>query len=397
MSEITTSPRALGHDERLCWLRLARTDTVGGVMFDRLLQQFGSAPAALDAIASGRLRREIRLADLTTIQREYDAIQRHGARLVAACEPEYPELLRRIDAAPPVITVIGRVPLLHGPGVAVVGSRNASANGQRFAAEIAHELGKAGIVVNSGLARGIDGRAHEAALTTGTVAVLAGGADSVYPPQHARLYQQIAEQGAIVSERPWGSEPLGKMFPRRNRIISGLSLGVLVIEAARRSGTLITAQRALEQNREVFAVPGFPFDPRSHGTNQLIRDGAVLTETIDDIMAVIDPLIASGHLPAPVSTSAAIKTSTASGDLFMDAGTPPYHDEIKQEYQETPVTNDPVQAVLLAMSATPTAVDEIIRSCNLSARIVNATLTELELTGRIARQPGNRVVRLNSR
>jgi DNA processing protein len=389
---MTSGRGQLTHNERLDWLRLARTENIGGAIFDQLLRRYQSAAAALDALPSLVKRGNAPvIPPLAAVERELDQIERHGAHLIAACEAAYPPLLRQIDSAPPVLTVIGRPELLSQPSVAIVGSRNASLNGQRFAAGIAADLGKAGMVIVSGLARGIDGKAHEASLATGTIAVLAGGADVIYPLQHRALYQQMAEAGAIVSERPWGAEPMGKMFPRRNRIISGLSLGVVVVEAARRSGTLITAQRALEQNREIFAVPGFPADPRSSGTNQLIREGAVLTETADDVLEVIRPLLS---LPPErrIEPRAAAEKIT---DLFSASARDEETSEIIDISEEAEAPSEPAEIILSALGSAPTAVDELIRNCNLSAQTVTTILTELELEGRISRLPGNRVARLS--
>jgi DNA processing protein len=271
------TPRPLSDDDRLAWLRLARTPGIGPATFAALITRFRTAPAAIDALPDlarrGGLRTAPRLCPSGDAKRERDAVARFGARLIAACEPDYPALLRHIDTAPPVLCVLGEVACLSRPAVGVVGARNASAAGLRIARQISGDLGRAGFIVVSGLARGIDTAAHVAAVDTGTVAAIAGGIDVVYPPENAGLQARIAEVGAVVTEMPPGAQPTAKHFPRRNRIISGLSRGVLVVEAAERSGSLITARLALEQNREVFAVPGSPLDPRSAGTNRLIRNG----------------------------------------------------------------------------------------------------------------------------
>jgi DNA processing protein len=254
--------------------------------------------------------------------------------------------------------------------VAIVGARNASLNGRRIAAQLAGELSEAGFVVVSGLARGIDTEAHKAALTRGTVAVVAGGIDVVYPPENAALQSAIFEQGCIVSEAPLGAEPKARHFPRRNRIISGLSAGVVVVEAARNSGTLITARMAVEQNREVFAVPGSPLDPRSQGANGLIRDGATLTETADDILRVLGP--------GGLNRVAASRTQ----ELPFLSATPPV--------SETEV-DDARRIILEALSPVPVAVDELVRDCQVSLPVVLTILLELELAGRLERQSGQRV------
>ena len=235
---------------------------------------------------------------------ELTALHRLGARLVCWGEPTYPSALAQIEDAPPILTVLGRPDLLDRPMVAVVGARNASANGRRLARELAAGLGQGGLVVVSGLARGIDAAAHLGALETGTVAVVAGGVDIVYPEENRGLYDALRRQGAIVAELPLGSEPQARHFPRRNRIISGMALGVLVVEAAARSGSLITARYALEQGREVFAVPGSPLDPRCRGANDLLRRGAVLTETAEDVLSQLGPLAAGRAAAAPADPAA---------------------------------------------------------------------------------------------
>src|SRR5439155_7265310 len=292
-AERTLAARDLEPQERLDWLRLCRSESIGPVTFYALLRRFGSAAAALDAlprlsrpaVATGRRDAEVELA----------AVERLGGRIVCWGEPLYPSALAAVEDAPPVLTVLGRpemLPrLLLAPIVAVVGARNASANGRRLARDLAAELGEAGIVVVSGLARGIDAAAHLGALETGSVAVVAGGADIVYPEENRGLHEALARDGAILAEMPLGTEPQARHFPRRNRIISGIALGVVVVEAAAKSGPLITARYALEQGREVFAVPGSPLDPRSRGANDLLRNGATLTETSDDIMAQLGPLL----------------------------------------------------------------------------------------------------------
>ncbi|HEX2560699.1 DNA-processing protein DprA, partial [Phenylobacterium sp.] len=268
--------------ERLAWLRLARTDGVGPVTFQELLNRFGSARAAVEALPelTRRVGRNgaMRIPSPTDAEAELEAGEVLGARLICADEDGFPQALAALDPPPPLIWTLGRAELLGRSAVAVVGARVASAAGQRFARGLAAELGDAGHVVVSGLARGIDGAAHEGALPTGTVAVLGGGIDDVYPPEHRKLYEAIAETGCVVSESPPGYTAQARDFPRRNRIISGLSRAVVVVEAELRSGSLITARLAAEQGREVLAVPGSPLDPRAKGTNDLIRQGAALCE-----------------------------------------------------------------------------------------------------------------------
>lgn len=265
--------RELEPQERLDWLRLSRSETVGPVTFYALLRRFGSAAAALDALPRLAKSDGARPAIAPTrreTEAELAAIERLGGRLVCWGEPLYPNALAAVEDAPPVLTVLGRPEMLLAPMVAVVGARNASANGRRLAQGLAAGLGEAGIVVISGLARGIDAAAHLGALATGSVAVVAGGVDIVYPEENRGLYDALAGDGAVVAELPLGAEPQARHFPRRNRIISGMALGVVVVEAAAKSGSLITARYALEQGREVFAVPGSPLDPRSRGNQHLL-------------------------------------------------------------------------------------------------------------------------------
>ena len=275
----------LSDTERADWLQLSRTENVGPVAFRELIHRFGSARAALDALPT-LARRKLRVASRREIETELRECDRLSIRMLASCEPDYPELLRHIDTPPPVIFVRGRVELLHEPCVAVVGSRNASPNGLRLAATLARGLSDAGQVVVSGLARGLDAEAHRASLPR-TVAVLAGGVLDIYPKQNSCLYDAVADSGAIVSERPLRYRAGARDFPRRNRIVSGLSRGTLVVEAAERSGSLITARYALEQNRDVMACPGAAGDERSRGCNRLIREGAVLVETVGDVLEVV--------------------------------------------------------------------------------------------------------------
>ncbi|HYS46767.1 MAG TPA: DNA-processing protein DprA, partial [Rhizomicrobium sp.] len=259
--------------ERRAWLRLARTENVGPVTFRNLIARFGSATAALEELprlASRGGGKNFVLPDETEALRELDALAMLGGRMIAACEPEYPRGLKALEAPPPILSMLGHPHLLQKEMIAIVGARNASALARKFADMLARELGFAGLVVVSGMARGIDSSAHEAALAVGTVAVVAGGVDIIYPPENEKLYAAIKNQGVIVSEMRLGEAPQARHFPRRNRIISGLARGVVVVEAAEKSGSLITAQCALDQGREIFAVPGSPLDPRARGANRLI-------------------------------------------------------------------------------------------------------------------------------
>ena len=267
---------SLSEDQKRDWLRLIRTEGIGPRLFQTLVNRFGGASAALAALPAlaSQSKRPLVLCTYEQAEQEMARIKRDGAELVALGETFYPPLLAQIDAPPPLLTVRGQVSLLRERAIAIVGSRNASAAGLKMAERLAQDLGRSGFVIVSGLARGIDGRAHMAALPRGTIAIVAGGINKIYPPEHAALYEQLGRDGLLVSEMPYGWEPRGRDFPRRNRIISGLCRGVVVVEAAERSGSLITARFAVEQGREVFAVPGSPLDPRAGGTNHLLRHGA---------------------------------------------------------------------------------------------------------------------------
>ncbi len=315
---------------------------------------------------------------------ELAAIERLGGSVICWGEPLYPGALAAVEDAPPVLTVLGRPEMLLAPMVAVVGARNASANGRRLARELAAGLGEAGIVVVSGLARGIDAAAHLGALSTGSVAVVAGGVDIVYPEENRDLHNALARDGAILAELPLGSEPQARHFPRRNRIISGIALGIVVVEAAAKSGSLITARYALEQGREVFAVPGSPLDPRSRGTNDLLRNGATLTETAADIIEQLGPLL-HGRAPAP-------EIATAQPRLPLNPAARPRSVMAPMPAPGAPVNADAaLDLIIEKLSPTPVAVDELVRQCQLSASAVATLLLELELAGRVERHPGNLV------
>ena len=376
--------RALDPQERLDWLRLARTETVGPVTFYALLRRFGSAAAALDALPrlAWKSDRAGRVAAVSRAEAEAElrVLDRLGGRLLCWGEPEYPEPLAAIEDAPPVLAVLGRGELLGRPAVAVVGARNASGNGRRLARELAAGLGEGGLVVISGLARGIDAAAHLGGLATGTVAVVAGGIDVVYPEENRGLYEAIARDGAVVAESPPGTEPRARHFPRRNRIISGMALGVLVVEAAARSGSLITARCALEQGRDVFAVPGSPLDPRCRGTNELIRSGANLTETAEDILVPLAPLM-RGSQPLPPRAAAPLPPPIPAPGPAAAAPAPPAQ----------VAADDGLAMILERLGPTPVAVDELIRQCQISAAAIATLLLELELSGRVERHPGNLV------
>lgn len=376
--------------QRTDWLRLIRTEGVGPRTFRGLINRFGGAAGALDALPGLTARRGKRIVppSRTEAEAEIAAARRLGARIVAMGEAEYPELLRAADSAPPVIAVRGQAGVLARPAVAIVGSRNASAAGLAFTERLARGLGEAGLVVVSGLARGIDARAHKAAVPTGTVAVLAGGHDRIYPPNHAGLVDAILEAGgAVVAEMPMGWVPRGRDFPRRNRIISGLAYGTVVVEAARRSGSLITARFALEQGREVFAVPGSPLDPRAEGTNDLIRQGATLVAEVDHVLAAIAPLIAHGD--DPDRGPALPRPDLADAPVFWDEldfdGEAIRLPSPAPGLEEAPEPADDRERLIGALSPTPIGTDELARATGLPVRLVQTTLLELELDGRIER------------
>lgn len=362
---------SLPEGERLDWIRLARTRNVGPVTFRALLGRYGTASAALEALPrlAKQGGRAIKPASRSVAEAELERVRSLGGRLIAMGEADYPLPLSAIEDAPPVICVQGKADLLSRPIIAMVGARNASLNGKRLAERWARELGDAGWIVVSGLARGIDGASHRGSLATGTIACVAGGIDVIYPPEHADLQNTIAEKGAVVSECAPGTAPTARHFPRRNRLIAGLSRGVVVVEAAPRSGSLITARLAGEQGREVFAVPGSPLDPRAQGSNRLIRNGAVLVQSVDDIMQELERV--DGTILRDPS------------DQFYGPLTPHLEDEAELEKARAVIEE--------SLSPTPTPVDELIRDCQLSASVVQAVLLELELAGRIERQPGNRI------
>lgn len=363
----------LGAAERIACLRLIRSDNVGPVTFRELINQFGGAEAALEALPELARRggtRGLKLCPRARAEAELEAAERIGARPLFTIEPGYPAALAVVDVPPPLIYVRGHTDWLNRPSVAIVGSRQASAAGHKLARHFAAELGAAGYVVVSGLARGIDGAAHEAALATGTVAVLAGGIDNIYPPEHAALHARISEQGCLVSEQPPGFAPRGVDFPRRNRIISGLSLGVLVIEAAKRSGTLVTARMAGEQGREVFAVPGHPLDPRAEGTNALLKSGATLVTEAADVIDSLAPLIARRGGGMAESTP----TRPTAHDTFVPPPLPPGDGDRDR--------------VLAALGPAPVDLDQLTRATGLPVRAVQIIIMELDLAGRIERHGG---------
>lgn len=349
-------------------LRLARSRNIGPVTYAQLLARFGTAEAALDAIPDLARRgggRAPKLADLRVIEAEMAEVERLGASYIFPNERPYPAALAQIQTAPPALIVRGDLSLLDKPLIAMVGARNASATARRFARELAYKLGTEGYVVVSGLARGIDTAAHNGSIDSGTIAVIAGGIDVHYPPENEALQQDIAERGVLVAEQPPGSEPKARHFPYRNRIIAGLGMGTIVVEAAPKSGSLITARQANEFGREVMAVPGSPLDPRAQGCNQLIRDGATLIQTVEDVIGTLQPF-----------------------DV-------PKIQEPDSQFQQEPISPD-VEAkqretVTELLGPVPVSVDELIRQSDVAPAAVQTILLELELAERLERHAGGKV------
>jgi len=348
-------------------LRLIRSENVGPVTYRQLIARFGTAQAALDALPDLARRGggALRVGDIASAERELAALDGFGATPLFIGTSDYPALLARTETAPPVIAAKGVLALAERPAVAMVGARNASAAAVRFARGLAAELGDAGFVVVSGLARGIDAAAHEGALASGTIAVIAGGIDVCYPPETAALQARLGSEGLVLAEMAFGTQPQARHFPRRNRIIAGLCAGTLVVEGALRSGSLITARLAAEAGREVMAIPGSPLDPRAQGCNQLIREGATLVQTAADIAEALSGFQAGSFRSQPMPLYDA--------PVAVEAG------------------DAEVAAVAELLSPTPVAVDELVRLSGLPSAAVAAVLLDLELAGRIARHAGGRV------
>jgi len=366
---------ALTEKQRIAWLRLIRSDNVGPATFRDLINHFGSAETALVMLPElsqrGGATRAIRICSESDALRELDLANRFGARFIGIGEPDYPPALRQIDGAPPLLAVKGNLATATKPAVGIVGSRNASISGAKFAAMIARDCGRAGYAVISGLARGIDTAAHRASIETGTIAALAGGLDQPYPPENVDLLNEICgSDGVAISEMPFGWEPRARDFPRRNRLIAGVSLGVVVVEAATRSGSLITARLAGEFGRLVFAVPGSPLDPRCQGTNGLLRDGAMITTSSGDVIEALAPL--------------------SRIDLFS----PPLAEEPGEDPNKPlllPPDDNERARIVDALGPTPVEIDDIIRHTGLQASAVYLVLLELDLAGRLHRHPGGLV------
>jgi DNA processing protein len=361
----------LSEEQRLDWLRLIRSDNVGPRTFRDLVNHYGGARAALDALPAlarrGGASAPARICSAEEAAAELKAARARGVVFVALGEPDYPPRLQMIDDAPPLLAVRGQLAILARPLVAIVGSRNASAAGVKFAERLARGLAEAGFGIVSGLARGIDAAAHRASLQQGTVGVLAGGHNRIYPAEHAGLLEEMLAEGCAVSEMPLAWEPRARDFPRRNRLISGLSLGVVIVEAARRSGSLITARLAGEQGREVFAVPGSPLDPRAEGTNGLLKQGAILVTEAADVISVLEPILGRGLEPPPA----------------------------REPTPEAPGPSEPGEdersRIVGLLGPTPTSIDDLVRLSQTSPTIVRTVLLELEIAGRLERHGGSLV------
>ena len=398
----------LSDRQRLDWLRLIRSESVGPRTFRSLMNRYGGAAAAIEALPdlAGQAGRTLRICSRAEAEREIDALHRRGGRFLALGEAAYPPALQAIETAPPLIAVLGRTDVLLRPCVAIVGSRNASAAGVKFTARLARDLGDSGFVVVSGLARGIDTAAHEASLGTGTVAVLAGGLDEVYPPQNIPLLQRLLAEGAAISEMPLSLAPRGRDFPRRNRLVSGLSLGTVVVEAARKSGSLITARFANEQGRLVFAVPGSPLDPRAEGGNHLIREGATLCAEAAHVIEALAPLIGTNGArlqPPPAMHEGTGETQTQ--PLWDELDLPGIEPAPLGRWPEPAAVTEDVAApaedgegirrrLLALLGAAPVSLDDLVRASGFSARDVSRTVLDLELDGAVRRHPGGMLSRV---
>ncbi len=368
--KLTSQAVALSQEEAFARIRLLRSPNIGPVSYAQLLQRFGTASAAIEALPdiAGRGGKAYSPAPERRIAEEIAATKRAGARYLFHDSPEYPALLAQTDGAPPILTLRGDPAIAARPCVAIVGARNASAAAVKLSRDFALGLAEAGFSVVSGLARGIDGAAHRGALVAGggsTVGVIASGIDIAYPPEHAELQEQVASEGLLLAEQPPGTEPLARHFPSRNRIIAGLAAGTVVVEAAPKSGSLITARLAGEQGREVMAIPGSPLDPRSHGCNQLIRDGAVLVQSAADVIELL-----SGFDGVPRSAFREVVPAFLPNDEALA---------------------DAPADIAGLLTLAPIGVDELIRQSGESAAAVQLALLELEIAGRLTRHVGGRV------
>lgn len=396
---------ALDDRQRLEWLRLIRSESIGPRTFRALLNRFGGAAAALDALPelARQAGKTLKICPLVEAEREFEMLLRRGARLIALGEASYPLPLQAIDSAPPLLAVEGDPTVLNRPCIAMVGSRNASAAGLKLTAVLAREFGEAGFVIVSGLARGIDTAAHEASLENGTVAVLAGGLDEIYPPQNLPLLRRLCERGAAISEMPIGWAPRGRDFPRRNRLVSGLALGTVVVEAARKSGSLITARFANEQGRQVFAVPGSPLDPRAEGGNHLIREGATLCAEAAHVIEVLAPMLQRrDSFAAPPMLAREEGEGPAVSQVLWDeldlpdiAAAPELALAMIPAASTLPAAEacDRKARLLTLIGAAPIGLDDLVRASGAPAREVSQAVFELELDGVVQRHAGGALSR----
>ncbi|HOO81421.1 MAG TPA: DNA-processing protein DprA [Alphaproteobacteria bacterium] len=377
MQEQKLKNHPLSESDKLDWLRLSRTENVGPITFYRLIERFGSAEKALDALPElsrrGGRTKPLKAPDLSTIEKEYESLREMGGDIVTAACPAYPLALGATDDAAPVLSCFGNIQMANKNCIAIVGARNASLNGRKFAQKLAGDLGRLDQTIVSGLARGIDTAAHKGSLSTGTIAVVAGGIDVIYPQENLALFEEIKERGLILAESPLGTQPIARHFPKRNRIVSGLSRACVVIEATMRSGSLITARMAGEQGRDVMAVPGHPLDPRAQGSNHLIREGATLVRNADDVLEIIRSF-SGNSLREPFHPLPSF-TQPAAND----------------EDEPEDITEKARDRVLENLSFTPVTVDELLRSCHMTIPVLQTVLLELDLAGRIKREAGGRV------
>ncbi|MCX4083638.1 DNA-processing protein DprA [Rickettsia hoogstraalii] len=376
LKELFSAPKISYDIETINILRLIRSENIGPKTFFSLIKLFGDAATAIDNAPDFSLRggksKPIKIFSKSDAEKELELLEKDNAKIITYKSPEYSKLLLEIYDPPPILSYKGNIELLnHNKCVAIVGARNASANGRSFAHKIANDLVKEGYITISGLARGIDSSVHQAAISQ-TIGVIAGGIDHIYPPENKKLFENLAEEGLILAELPIGSTPLGKHFPQRNRIISGLALGVVIVEASLKSGSLITAKFALEQNREIFAVPGFPLDPRCQGTNKLIREGAYLVESVDDIVA---------NLP---QYEEFMKKDDGLFKDFVELGT------VNTRYVKEPSQKERT-AILELLSAVPIDFEFLQKETELPLPIIYTVILELELAGKAIRHAGNKI------
>ena len=377
MNSIHPHNTPLAEQEKLDWLCLSRTENVGPITFYKLIENYGTAADALAALPElskrGGRKKPLIAPKMRDVVREYEALQRMGGDIVTAACPHYPLSLSAIDDAPPILSYFGDIKLAQKSCIGIVGARNASINGRKMTQQLCRDLGAQGHVIVSGLARGIDTAAHEGSLASGTIAVVAGGIDIIYPPENQGLYEQIKQSGLILAESPLGMKPFAQSFPKRNRIVSGLSDAVVVVEATLRSGSLITARMAGEQGRDLYAVPGSPLDPRAAGPNHLIREGALLVRNADDICQALSNFEGSG-----------MREPNYMQNFILS----PLDGVLQEDEDNENIPADANEHLLALLSFTPTAIDELVRSCDLTISVVQTILLELELAGRIKRSAG---------